>query len=118
MSASEVKSPDAESYFHAVLTCDENERYELEVMPYRPAPYPETDISSLVYLKNKAENKVWAISQCGKYSFYSNENTGHILVCSALTGNKSVHQRIIDKKSKGYEDEGFRDYDARSKSLR
>tara|TARA_R110000868_G_scaffold384395_2_gene651855 strand:+ start:685 stop:1200 length:516 start_codon:yes stop_codon:yes gene_type:complete len=118
ISASEVKIPEPESYSHAELIVDENGKYVLQTLPYKPSPYPLKDMYDLVYLENKAENKIWAISKCGNYSFFSNENTKHLLVFSALSGVKTFQQRITEKLNKGYKENGVRDYHANKRSLR
>lgn len=92
-------------YFHALLDSVETEGKfgaVLKVQPYKPCPYPDVDIDLHIHLLHTGDNKVWAISSCGNYSFIRNDNTNGRLVCCALNASKTLSTRVDEKLEKGY----------------
>lgn len=107
-----------EYYFHAeIIECAIN-GFWLKHVPCRPCPYPIEDKNLAIAMNNVSENKYWAISVCGKYSFISNKNTGFRLVCCQLNDSKTIDERINEKFANDYvEDQTPVVYNASTRTL-
>lgn len=94
--------PGEGTYFHASLEHVQG-KFTLAVLPYKPAPFPIVDIKLSVFMEHKADNKTWGISDCGKYTFICNRQTGYRLACCQVNDSKTITERMFEKSRKGYQ---------------
>lgn len=74
-------------------------------LPYKPSPYPETEIHGIQVFIHPDEDKSWSVIDGSgqQYTFYKNANSRGRLVFQSIDGVKNdIIKRVNDKQKEGY----------------